>query len=140
MIDVSLSTLRFALPTVVEAKGDSSFELHARTELPQEFFGLPASNQLSVINGLAGCFAKYLSELKIVSEQIDESLNGIALPIGVSVLLRKKDSFEVEYEINFPNSWISIGEPIKEKALRALQYLMYSIGLSIVNREETYGC
>jgi hypothetical protein len=62
-----------------------------------------------------------------------------SLPIGISVILRKRPFYEADFEINFPDLWASLNYSRKAKALSALQYLMQTVGLSIVSREENHG-
>lgn len=139
MIDVSVAALRFALPTVIEKNLNNSSTLLARSEFPQEFFGLTPSSQLSVVNGLCESFSKYLSGLMEVNITGDEIEEFNSLAIGISVLLRKKTSYEADIEINFPDQWDSLSHCVKIKAIKALQFLMQSAGVSIVTREAKHG-
>lgn len=139
MIDVSVTALRFALPTVIEkAKNDSNIFL-ARSEFPQEFFGLTPSSQLSVVNGLCNCFTKYCSELKAAHINANHFDGFDSLAIGISILLRKRESYEADFEINFPDIWDSLDIYVKQKAIQAIQYLLQSVGVSIVSREANHG-
>lgn len=147
MTQVSLSVFTFALPTVISIDTDAQDGLCAKTDLPQEFFGLPAKEQLAVINSVLCAAAKYVHHLDQSIEQSEcaRDTRGIVsldidlpLLIGIGLKVKKIPDLHVESNFTFPERWNVMSEHAKKRVMNSIAFLMQTVGISIVNREQKY--
>lgn len=139
MTDVSLKAFRFALPTMIEFDSEESGKAKATTEFPQEFFGLPAPEQVSVIGALLRACELHLENMGKADHSKCSEPEYSSLHIGISVVLKKSPRLVIDAEFNFPNQWNDMAHDARRKVLLAFSYLMQNAGISIVEREDKYG-
>lgn len=134
-----LKVLEIALPTIVKSEklDEGKSHLVSSNDIPHEFFGLPAIDQVAVINAVADGLISLLSDAgKEGRVGITSLLEPFYVSIGVRI--RYTPNLSVELSLNFPREWQAM--PLKEKdsILGSIIYLFKITAVSIFERNQAH--
>lgn len=145
--EVQLSNFVFALPVIIENNNclQGGEGLKVGVDFPQEFFGLMAQEQLSIVLAFNSAALKALDKLNSQSGQIyskaDNSCynNFFPIAIGVRVEITKTPNMNVQFDFNMPTNWEEIPLDIKTQVFKGVAYLAQSAAKTICMKEEVNG-